>query len=306
MVCAMADAATSAPVSFTGNRWILGARPRTLPAAIVPVMVGTAAAVGVGPGLSAWRALAAGIVALALQVATNFVNDYADGERGTDSDRIGPVRLVGSGLASVEQVKAAAVLSFIVAILAGVALAIDVGPELLAIGAVSILAGWGYTGGPKPYGYMGLGEVFVFVFFGVVATVGSTYVQIKQITPLSLICSCAVGFLAVALLVINNLRDRPLDQDAGKRTLAVRIGDTRTRQLYVVLMLLTAAAILGAGIVRWPAVLGLLGLTLMINPVRDVLDGLTGEHLIPVLADTGRTQLVTGIALSIGLVVGGV
>ncbi len=289
-----------------GNRWVLGARPKTLPAAIVPVMVGTAAAVGEGPALSIWRAFAAVIVALALQVATNFVNDYADGERGTDTNRVGPVRLVGSGLATIDQVKAAAVISFIVAAAAGVALAIDVGPELLAVGAVSMLAGWGYTGGPRPYGYLGLGEVFVFLFFGVVATVGSTYVQIGEITKLSLVCSAAVGFLAVALLVINNLRDLPLDAEAGKRTLAVRIGDFRTRQFYVLLMLLTAGAILAAGTIRWPAVLGLLGLTVMINPVRYVLDGYSGESLIAVLAETSRAQMATGVALTVGLIIGGV
>ncbi len=289
----------------TGNKWVLGARPKTLPAAIVPVAVGTAAAVGEGEPIYLWRAFAAAVVALALQVATNYVNDYADGERGTDANRVGPVRLVASGLATADQVKAAAVLSFIVAAAAGVALSIAVGPELLIVGVVSIIAGWAYTGGPKPYAYKGLGEVFVFVFFGVVATVGSTYVQLSRITPLSVICSIAVGFLAVALLVVNNLRDRPLDAEVGKKTLAVRLGDMRTRQLYIALMAGTAACIIGASLLRWPAIIGLAGLVSAGRPVRDILDGFTGENLIPVLGETGRAQLITGTALSLGLVLGG-
>ncbi len=289
-----------------GNIWVLGARPKTLPAAIVPVMVGTAAAVGEGEALSAWRAVAAAVVALALQVATNYVNDYADGKRGTDDNRVGPVRLVGSGLATATQVQTAAALAFLVSGAAGVTLAIAVGPELLLVGAVSMLAGWGYTGGPRPYGYLGLGEVFVFVFFGVVATVGSTYVQLGRITSLSVICSIGVGFLAVALLVINNLRDRPLDAEAGKKTLAVRLGDVRTRQFYLALMAGTGAAVVGAAVLRWPAVLGLLGLTAAVRPVREVLDGFIGESLIPVLADTGRVQMAVGIMLSVGLVLGGI
>jgi 1,4-dihydroxy-2-naphthoate octaprenyltransferase len=272
---------------------------------VVPVVVGTAAAVGEGEPIYLWRALAAAIVALALQIATNYVNDFADGERGTDDDRIGPVRLVASGLATTDQVKAAAVLSFIVATVAGVALSIAVGPELLVVGAVSILAGWGYTAGPKPYGYMGLGEVFVFVFFGVVATVGSTYVQLSRVTALSIVCSIAVGLLAVALLVVNNLRDRPLDAEAGKRTLAVRVGDLKTRQFYLALMVGTAASIIGASLLRWPAVIGLIGLVTAARPIRSILDGLTGENLIPVLGDTGRTQLITGATLSLGLILGG-
>lgn len=291
--------------SNSASVWIQGARPKTLPAAVVPVMVGTGAAVGEGQAIHLWRAIAAGIVALALQVATNYVNDYADGERGTDDNRVGPARLVAAGMATPGQVKRAALVAFGVAGVAGLLLAFAVGPELLLVGAISMLAGWGYTGGPKPYGYMGLGEVFVFVFFGVVATVGSTYVQLSRITSLSLICSVAVGFLAVALLVINNLRDRPLDAEAGKNTLAVRLGDLKTRQFYLALIVGTAACIVGAAVLRWPAVIGLVGLVAAQRPVRDVLDGFSGEQLIPVLADTGRAQLLTGIALTLGLVLGG-
>jgi 1,4-dihydroxy-2-naphthoate octaprenyltransferase len=294
------------PPGWAGTIWVLGARPRTLPAAVVPVLVGTAAAVGEGHALSLWRAVAAGVVALSLQVATNYVNDYADGERGTDLHRVGPVRLVASGLATADQVKAAAALSFLVAALAGLALSVAVGLELLVVGAAAMVAGWAYTGGPKPYGYLGLGEVFVFVFFGIVATAGSTYVQLERITTLSVVCSVAVGFLAVALLVVNNLRDRPLDHQAGKRTLAVRIGDLRTRQFFVALVGGAALSIVGASVIRWPAILGLVGLAAAIAPARDVLDGTVGEGLIPVLGATGRAQLSTGVTLALGLVLGGI
>ncbi|MBW3627544.1 MAG: 1,4-dihydroxy-2-naphthoate polyprenyltransferase, partial [Actinobacteria bacterium] len=215
------------------NRWVQGARPRTLPAAVVPVLVGTATAVGaVDGGLHWWRAGAALVVALAIQVATNYVNDYTDGERGADDRRVGPVRLVASGLATTGQVKRAALASALVAAAAGLALAVAVGPELLVVGAASFAAGYLYTGGPRPYGYAGLGEVFVFVFFGVVATVGSAYVQIEQVSGLALVASVPVGLLATALLVVNNLRDIPTDAASGKRTLAVRMGEHRTRQLY--------------------------------------------------------------------------
>jgi 1,4-dihydroxy-2-naphthoate octaprenyltransferase len=222
---------TSAAVE-TPNRWVLGARPRTLPAAVVPVAVGTATAVGEGDGLIWWRAGAALVVALALQIATNYVNDYADGQRGTDSHRVGPVRLVAGGLASAGEVKRAALLAFAVAGVAGLALALAAGPELLIVGAVSMLAGWAYTGGPAPYAYRGLGEVFVFVFFGVVATAGSSYVQLERLTALALEASVPVGLGSVALLVVNNLRDIPTDRASGKMTLAVRLGDCGTRRLY--------------------------------------------------------------------------
>ncbi len=225
---------------LTGLRlWFAGARPRTLPAAVVPVAVGTAAAVGTVPGgLSWWRALAAMVVSLALQVATNYANDYSDGIRGTDADgrRVGPVRLVGQGLAAPSAVKRAAITAFGVAAVVGASLALAVGPELFVVGALAIAAGWFYTGGPRPYGYAGLGEVFVFVFFGVVATAGSTYVQTGRLSSLALGVSLPVGFLATALLVVNNLRDIPGDTEVGKNTLAVRLGDRRTRVFYVALL----------------------------------------------------------------------
>ncbi len=286
--------------------WVQGARPRTLPAAVVPVAVGTAAAVGEVPGgLIWWRVAAALAVALALQIATNFANDYSDGIRGTDADehRVGPVRLVGQGLAPPRQVKIAAFASFGVAGLAGLALALAVGPELLVVGAAAIAAGWFYTGGSRPYGYAGFGEVFVFVFFGVVATAGSAYVQTGSLSGLALGVSVPVGFLATALLVINNLRDIPGDSSVGKKTLAVRLGDARTRWLYVGLVVSAAplAALLGVLGGRPWALLALLGVARVIGPVRAVRRGAAGRDLVPVLGATGEVQLLVGLLLTVGL-----
>jgi 1,4-dihydroxy-2-naphthoate polyprenyltransferase len=286
------------------NRWVLGARPRTLPAAVVPVLVGTAAAVGErGPGISAWRMLAALVVAVAIQVGTNYVNDYADGVRGTDDRRVGPVRLVGSGLATAAEVKRAALLSALVAAAAGVALSVAVGPELLVVGAASLAAGYLYTGGPKPYGYAGLGEVFVFAFFGVVATAGSAYVQLERLTNLAVGVSVPVGLLATALLVVNNLRDIPSDARSGKRTLAVRVGDPATRALYLALVGGAFALVPLVAIRRPWALLALLALPLAVRPLRQVLAGTTGMALIKVLGDTGRLQLAFGVLLAFGLAV---
>ncbi|MEO7836449.1 MAG: 1,4-dihydroxy-2-naphthoate polyprenyltransferase, partial [Acidimicrobiales bacterium] len=218
--------------AFTSSRWWAGARPRTLPAAVVPVVVGTAVAAAQGEVVW-WRALAAMTVALAIQVGTNYANDYSDGVRGTDDVRVGPVRLVAGGLASAPAVKRAALVAFGVAIVPGLALAAVVGPELLVVGAASLAAGWLYTGGPRPYGYAGFGELFVFVFFGVVATVGSAYVHLEHLTGLALASSVPVGLLATSLLVVNNLRDIPGDTVSEKRTLAVRLGDPATRLVYL-------------------------------------------------------------------------
>jgi len=290
------------------NVWVAGARLRTLPAAIVPVAVGTACAVGEVPGgLIWWRAAAAMVVALALQVATNYANDYSDGVRGVDADdkRVGPVRLVGQGLASPGSVKKVAVAAFGVAGAVGAALALAVGPELFVVGAAAIAAGWFYTGGPRPYGYAGLGEAFVFVFFGVVATAGSTYVQTGSLEGLGLAASVPVGFLATALLVVNNLRDIPGDTQVGKRTLAVRLGDARTRYLYVGLLVATFVAVpLVAGLGGRPAgALCLAAVLLAAKPVTDVLSGARGPALIPVLGATGRVQLAFGALLTLGLAI---
>ncbi len=272
----------------------------------MPVAVGTACAVGEVPGgLIWWRAAAALVVALAIQVATNYANDYSDGIRGTDTDerRVGPVRLVGQGLAAPTAVKRAAIGAFAVAAVAGLALAIAVGPELLVVGAVSFLAGWFYTGGPRPYGYAGLGEAFVFVFFGVVATAGSTYVQTGRLIGLALGASVPVGLLATALLVVNNLRDIPGDTAVGKRTLAVRLGDARTRVLYVTLLVGAFLAVpLVAGLGGRPlGALALLAVLLARPPVLHVLQGARGAALVPVLAATGRVQLAFGALLTAGL-----
>lgn len=286
------------------NRWLVGARLRTLPAAVVPVAVGTAAVVGnpaLSHGIIWWRALAALLVSLALQVATNYVNDYADGDRGTDDDRVGPARLVGSGLATSSEVKRAAGAAFLVAGIAGIALAAAVGPELLLVGALSMAAGWAYTGGPNPYGYLGLGELFVFVFFGIVATVGSAYVQLESVDPLASLVAVPVGLLAVALLVINNLRDIEGDAASGKRTLSVRIGDRRTRLLYVGLFVAIAVGIVLAALSRPLAAIGLFGLVLAVAPSSAVMAGAKAEALIPILGKTGQLQLVVGMLLTVGL-----
>ena len=289
------------------NRWIAGARPRTLPAAVVPVAVGTACAYAEltrGHHLIAWRAVAALVVALALQVGTNYANDYSDGIRGTDDARVGPVRLVASGLASPRAVKSAAMVSFAVAALAGLALSIAVGPELLVVGALAIAAGWFYTGGPRPYGYAGFGELFVFVFFGLVATAGSAYVQSGHLHQLELVAAVPVGLLATALLVVNNLRDIPGDTDAGKHTLAVRLGDDRTRLLYVGCLAFAFGALLYVGADRIGALLAVLALPFAVPPVRAVLARASGRELIPVLGATGRLQLAFGLLLTVGLILG--
>jgi 1,4-dihydroxy-2-naphthoate octaprenyltransferase len=286
------------------NAWVAGARPRTLPAAVVPVAVGTACAVG--DGVTAWRALAALVVALAIQVGTNYANDYQDGVRGTDDVRVGPMRLVASGVKEASAVRTAALVSFAVAGVFGLLLAIAVGPEILLVGALSFAAGWLYTGGPKPYGYLGLGEVFVFVFFGLVATVGSAYVHTEEITALAVCAAVPVGLLATALLVINNLRDIPTDTDVGKRTLAVRLGDRRTRIMYVTMLVDVFLLVVVLGVTaRLPALIALAGIAVAVAPIQAVRGGATGPALIPVLGSTGRTQLVTGLLLALGLAIGG-
>jgi 1,4-dihydroxy-2-naphthoate octaprenyltransferase len=283
------------------NRWITGARPRTLPAAVVPVAVGAACAVGEPADIVWWRVVAALVVSASLQVGVNYANDYSDGVRGTDDVRVGPTRLVASGLASASAVKKAAFASFGVAAVAGLAIALSTSLVLLLVGVAAIAAGWFYTGGPKPYGYLGLGEVFVFVFFGLVATAGTTYAAIESVTTLSIVMGCAVGSLACALLVINNLRDIPTDREVGKRTLAVRLGDRRTRRFYVVLIALAFALCAVGAFWRVPVLLGFLAIPLAIGPVRAVLGGATGRSLIPVLGGTGTLQLAWGLSVTAGL-----
>jgi 1,4-dihydroxy-2-naphthoate octaprenyltransferase len=285
--------------------WWDGARPRTLPAAVAPVLVGTAAAQAAG-GFDPVRSLLALGVALALQVGVNYANDYSDGVRGTDQVRVGPRRLVASGAAAPAQVRAAAYLCFAVAAGLGLVLvALTQQWWLLAVGALAVLAAWGYTGGRTPYGYRGLGEVSVFVFFGLVATVGTTYVQVLAVTGPSVLGGVAVGALASAILVANNLRDRPTDARTGKHTLAVRLGDRRTRALFAGLYAVAAAATLALALLGWPwALLALACLPWALRALRPVLRGATGPALVPALADTARAELVLALGLALGLVLG--
>ncbi|MDA8102271.1 MAG: 1,4-dihydroxy-2-naphthoate polyprenyltransferase [Nitrospiraceae bacterium] len=283
----------------TVGQWVQGARPRTLPAALVPVVVATAAATA--DGHFVWdRAVLALVVSLAIQVATNYANDYSDGKRGTDDKRVGPMRLVASGAAAPKVVLYAALASFGIAGIAGLALAVMTSWILILVGALALLAGWFYTGGKRPYGYMGLGEVFVFVFFGLVAVVGTYYVQTGGV-GYSLLLSVPVGLLAVALLVINNLRDIPTDAASGKMTLAVRLGDRGTRYFYVgviVLSLLLAVALSAYRPFAW---LGVLAAPLALRPTRVVMAGATGPELIRALAMTGALQIAFGVLLSLGV-----
>ncbi len=284
------------------RKWVLGARPRTLPAAVAPVLVGTAAA---GRDLRLWAFICALGVAVFVQIATNYANDYSDGKRGTDApgQRVGPPRLVGNGLAEPSEVKRAMMVAFALTALCGLPLVIFVSPWLLLVGVAAIAAGWFYTGGPSPYGYAGFGEVFVFVFFGLVATIGSCFVQIESWSWLAFGCGVAMGCLSTALLVVNNLRDIPGDTRSGKRTLAVRIGDRSTRFLYVALLVSAMLCVpLIAGLSgRLLAALSLLAVVPARRPVVGVLGGARGPELIPVLVDTGKVQMVFGGLLAAGL-----
>jgi 1,4-dihydroxy-2-naphthoate polyprenyltransferase len=280
--------------------WVAGARPRTLPASVVPVLVGSGAAVAYGTA-SWWRALLAGVVALSLQVGVNYANDYSDGVRGTDATRVGPVRLVAGGLASPGAVKQAAFVAFGVAGLAGLALAAVAGWWLVALGLACVAAAWFYTGGPRPYGYVGLGEMAVFVFFGLVATVGTAYVQTGVLTSLEVLAALPVGLMAVALLVVNNLRDIPGDTAAGKRTLAVRLGPSATRRFYEACVLLAVLLVVPIAVIRPWSLLALAALPVAFAPVRTVASGAEGRALISALGATGRAQLVLGVLLAVGL-----
>jgi 1,4-dihydroxy-2-naphthoate octaprenyltransferase len=282
--------------------WIAGARPRTLAVAVVPVLVGTACASG---HIVGWRAVAALIVSLAVQIGTNYGNDYSDGLRGTDDQRVGPVRLVAERLATPTQVLIAAIVSFLVACVAGLALAAATSWWLILVGAACVAAGWLYTGGPRPYGYAGFGEIFVFVFFGLVATVGSAWVHVQHITGLSVLSALPIGLLSVAILVANNLRDIPTDIVAGKRTLAVQIGDRATRWLYAGCMVLPFAFAIAISVSRLASLLALLALPLAVPPVRRVLAGETGRALVASMLDTVRTLMAFGVLLTLGLAISG-
>ena len=283
------------------GEWLAGARPRTLPAAVSPVLTGTGVAAYVDEAV-VWKALLALAVSLALQVAVNYANDYSDGIRGTDADRVGPMRLVGSGVAAPGAVKRAAFLAFGVAAVAGLVLAATTAWWLVAVGAVSVVAAWFYTGGSRPYGYLGLGEVMVFVFFGLVAVVGTTYVQTETWEAAAAYAAAGVGALACAILVVNNLRDIPSDTEAGKRTLAVKLGATRTRALYALLVLVAAAAVVAVAVVTtWWALAGLAFLALAAPAVRTVAGGATGPALVPVLQQTGLAELAWAVLIAAAL-----
>lgn len=298
----------------TVSQWVAGARPKTLPAAVVPVAVGTAVAWFSGTPLQAsqfWlRAGLALVVSVALQVGVNYANDYSDGIRGTDEQRVGPVRLVGQGLAVAGTVKKAAFAAFGVGAFAGLILVLLTQAWwLIAVGLLAILAAWFYTGGPKPYGYAGLGEIVVFIFFGLVAVMGTTFVLTESFRLLALILSVPVGLFACALLVVNNLRDIPSDLVSRKLTLAVRLGDAQTRKLYgwciaLPFMIAAVVGICGVGFVDFlpaGALFALIPAPLAIIPWRQVKRGDVGPALVPVLAATGRLQLAFGLLLALGV-----
>ncbi|WP_026877563.1 1,4-dihydroxy-2-naphthoate polyprenyltransferase [Jiangella gansuensis] len=288
----------------TVGQWVEGARPRTLPAAVAPVLVGTGAAAA-AESAHLGRALLALAVALALQVGVNYANDYSDGVRGTDDNRVGPFRLVGSGSATPARVKTAALGSFLAAGVFGAVLIAWSGHWwLFAVGALAIGAAWYYTGGRSPYGYRGFGEISVFLFFGLVAVAGTTYVQADRITATALVSAVAVGCLACALLLVNNIRDVHTDVVSGKRTLAVILGEQRSRMLYALLMAVPFAIVAGLAAAGQPwSALALLCAPLAAATARPVLGKATGTALIPALRRTGMTELVFAILLTVGLTV---
>ena len=282
--------------------WFEGARPKTIPAAVVPVIVGTAS---VESSLNIYRLLLALVVSIALQVGVNYANDYSDGIRGTDQDRVGPRRLVGSELVSAKRVKLAAGISFLVAAIAGLVLAIVTSLFLILIGCLAILAAWFYTGGSKPYGYSGFGEISVFVFFGLVATVGSSYVQSQTIESISILCSVPVGLLASALLVVNNFRDIETDSETGKQTFAVRLGKAKTQTFFALLLLGSLGMyVLIAMLYTYLALITLVAIPLSLKLIKDIYTKESAEDLIKILENTAKLHLLAGILLSIGLVSG--
>jgi 1,4-dihydroxy-2-naphthoate octaprenyltransferase len=281
------------------NKWIVGARVKTLPAAVAPVLIGTSYAEKIN-----WsNAFLALVVSLFLQIAVNFANDYSDGVRGTDTHRIGPVRLVASGLASASSVKVAALISFLIAAIAGFVLALNISPWLFLVGAASIWAAWGYTGGKKPYGYFGFGELSVFIFFGLVATVGSYYIQTEQFNWQIFLLAIPVGTLSCAILAINNLRDLPQDNLVGKRTMAVRIGEKNTRVFFMLLLVTAQVTALAAVSISSLALITLICSPITYSVVRQVLNGAVGAELIEVLSKTAKLQLLMASLLAAALAI---
>ena len=285
----------------TLSQWIAGARPRTLPAAIAPVIVGTAAAAPL-ERVDLGLAILAVLVSLGLQVGVNYANDYSDGIRGTDSDRVGPIRLVGQHKAAPENVKLMAFAFFGAAALVGLALvAISEAWVMIPLGALAVVAAWRYTGGENPYGYRGLGELYVFVFFGLMATLGTLYTQAKELTWVGLAGAVGVGAIASAILVANNLRDIPTDEASGKRTLAVRLGDRGTRLLYVVLVAVSLLMVVLVASSLPFVLLAFLALAVLWKPLQGLRRGATGRALVPVLAATGIFEIAYAVLFAVGV-----
>ena len=279
------------------NKWLIGARIKTLPAAISPVLIGTSYAEQI-----TWiNAALALIVALFLQIAVNYANDYSDGIKGADQNRIGPIRLVASGLASAVAVRNAAYISFLIAAIAGSILSFKTSMWLFIIGGISILAAWGYTGGKKPYGYIGFGELSVFVFFGLVATIGSYYIQSEELNWQIFLLSIPVGCLSCAVLVINNLRDLSNDKLVGKRTLAVLLGDKKTRNFYIVLLVISQLVSISAAVIDIKMLFTLICIPMAVNVIKKIATGVGGIELIPILGKTARLQLLLAIITAAAL-----
>lgn len=279
------------------NKWLIGARIKTLPAAISPVLIGTSYAEQI-----TWiNAALALIVALFLQIAVNYANDYSDGIKGADQNRIGPIRLVASGLASAVAVRNAAYISFLIAAIAGSILSFNTSMWLFIIGGISILAAWGYTGGKKPYGYIGFGELSVFVFFGLVATIGSYYIQSEELNWQIFLLSIPVGCLSCAVLVINNLRDLSNDKLVGKRTLAVLLGDKKTRNFYIVLLVISQLVSISAAVIDIKMLFTLICIPMAVNVIKKIATGVEGIELIPILGKTARLQLLLAVITAAAL-----
>ena len=283
------------------NKWIIGSRPKTLPAAIAPVFVGTSLIQVDGQPINWFNALLALAVSLLLQIGVNYSNDYSDGVRGTDSERVGPIRLVASGLATSKQVKQAAFLAFFLASVSGLILALRTSPWLIAVGVIAIIAAWNYTGGKNPYGYLGFGEISVFIFFGVVATVGSYFAQSQKISWQSLLISIPMGSLACSILAINNLRDLPKDSLVNKKTLAVRLGDLRARKALIGLLIVSQITSALAYLITPWALITLIAIPLTLGISKAISSGQSGKELIPLLGKAGELQLATALLITLAL-----
>jgi 1,4-dihydroxy-2-naphthoate polyprenyltransferase len=285
------------------NTWIAGTRPRTLPAAIAPVLIGTSLINSDGKDINWINALLALGVGLLLQIAVNYSNDYSDGIRGTDEARVGPIRLVASGLKSAGAVKNAAIISYLLASICGLFLSIRTSPYLILIGAIAIVAGWKYTGGKKPYGYQGFGEISVFIFFGLVATMGSYFAQSQEISWKAFLLAIPMGALSCTILGLNNLRDRPKDEAVGKKTLAVRLGDAKARLLLILFLLLSFTAAVAASVITPWALIVLVTAPLYYLLIKGITGGAVGARLIPLLGKAGELQLLTALLITFALMI---